>query len=133
MDSNVLISLLNREMGRGVRGLFVEAEAFFERIKEGEHTLVLSNWFFREVKKITYLSRVEILEYFNKLGINVDVVEQKGKLNLSEFSSKGLRFPDSLHAAIAVAQKCECIVTFNIKDFKGLEDRIAVLEPLDFI
>ena len=43
LDSNVFISLIDREIGRDSRGLFVEAEQFLERVKESGDVLVLSD------------------------------------------------------------------------------------------
>lgn len=132
LDSNVFISLMGTELGMRLRGLFVEAELFLERVKRQGCTLVLSELFFREVAKFCYLSKEEVLAYFSKIGVAVEVAEQKGKLPLKEFSGAGLHFSDSLHAAIAVGEKCDCIVTFNIKDFGKIKDKITVLLPDDF-
>ena len=60
LDSNVFISLFEREIGRNARGLFVEAEAFIDRVKNDGHSIVLSNWFFEEVKNKYYMDREEI-------------------------------------------------------------------------
>lgn len=133
LDSNVFISLIDREIGRQVRGLFIEVELFLEQLKKEGHVLVLSEWFFKEVKQACYLDKGEILAYFEKTGIKTEVVEQKEKLSLKEFTNKGLHFPDSLHAAIALKHECDCIVTFNLKDFEKIKDEIEVVEPSAFV
>lgn len=132
LDSNVFISLVDREVGRNARGLFVEAELFLERAKKHGCVLVLSDWFFKEVKKACYLAREEVLDYFLKIGITAEPVAQRETLSLREFKGRGMHFPDSLHAAIAVKHGCDCIVTFNTRDFEKIKDLIAVFEPVEF-
>ena len=132
LDSNVFIALIDREMDRQLRGLFVEAELFLEKVKKHNDILILSDWFFREVQKICYFSKEEVLEYFEKIGIKTEAVEQKQNLSLEEFRKRGMHSQDALHAAIAVEQKCDCIVTFNAKDFEKIKDKIRVFEPLEF-
>lgn len=132
LDSNVFISLIDREIDGGMRGLFVEVELFLERVKEEGHILALSDWFFVEVEKGCHLNKEEALAYFEKIGVKTEMIEQKGRLSLKMFQNKGLHVADSLHAAIAVKQKCDCIVTFNIRDLEKIREMIEVLEPADF-
>ena len=132
LDSNVFISLIDRELGRNIRGLFVEAELFFDKAKKEGHVLVLSDWFFKEVKKICYLDKEEVLEYFEKIGVNVKTVDLNEKVSFEEFSQKGVHFHDALHVAITLHFKCDCIVTFNVKDFEKASYKIMVFEPGTF-
>lgn len=53
----------------------------------------------------------------------------KEKVPLEEFKKRGLHFSDSLHAATALKFECDCIVTFNMKDFEKIDDLIEVFEP----
>jgi predicted nucleic acid-binding protein len=131
LDSNVFISAHKEEMGRNVRGLFIEAESFFNRIHKN-CILVLSEFFFAEVKKHSYLSRKEVLEYFNNSRIKTEIAGQKEKLLVKKYLKKGIHFSDALHAAAAIENKCDCIVTFNTKDFEKIKNEIIVLEPKEF-
>ncbi len=132
LDSNVFISLLDREIGRHIRGLFVEAELFLEKAKKQRAVLALSGLFFKEVEKHCYLNEQEVQEYFERIGIKTEKIETKEKLSLKEFLSEGMHFADALHAAIAIKNKCDCIVTFNTKDFQKIKNKIRIVEPADF-
>ena len=132
LDSNVFISLFNQEIGRHTRGLFVEAESFFEEVKKQGCVLVLSKWFFREAVEFCFSSKEETLDFFNKAGIKTEVADSAKKPQLEYLKESGLHYSDLLHAAVAIQQKCDCIVTFNLKDFKKLKEKITVFEPASF-
>ncbi|MEW6295000.1 MAG: type II toxin-antitoxin system VapC family toxin [Candidatus Diapherotrites archaeon] len=132
LDSNVFISFINKEIGRNVRGLFVEVKLFLEKVKEKEGVLVLSEWFFREAERYCYLTKDEILRYFRKNRIKTEVIEEKETLSLKGFRGRGIHYADLLHAATAIKYKCDCIVTFNVNDFEKIKDKIEIFEPLEF-
>jgi predicted nucleic acid-binding protein len=132
LDSNVLISALRGELGKGLRGLFVEAESFFERVMEKDHTLVLSKLFFKEVGEILFIEKEEVLAYLQSLKIKTETLESTKKLDYRKYLRRGMHFPDCVHAALAINAKCDCIVTFNVKDFTKVKDEIEVLLPREF-
>ncbi len=132
LDSNVFISLFSKELGRNLCGLFVEAEWFFEQVKQKKHFLILSDLFFEEVQKQTYLSKDEITAYFKEQNINFETARIKPGLPWKKFIARGIHYSDALHAATAIAFKCNCIVTFNIKDFEKAKNEIKSFEPSDF-
>jgi len=132
LDSNVFISLIKREVGRGSRGLFVEAESFLEAAKKQDCCIVLSYWFFAEAYNCCYLNKEEILDYFKDKSIKVEIMPKEGQIPWRDFANQGLHFSDALHAAIALSCKCDCIVTFNVKDFEKIKGRINVLPPEEF-
>ena len=125
---------MNLEIGRGIRGLFVEAEAFFRKAKDEKHTLLLSNLFFREVENKIFLNKNEVTDYIVKSGVRIEIISIQEKTVLtSEFTSKGLHHLDAVHVALAKAVKCDCIVTFNKKDFDKINGLIPVFEPSDLL
>jgi len=132
LDSNVFISLFNREVGRNVRGLFVEAESFIEQVKKQDSVLVLSKLFFEEVKVKCFFERREVLKFFDERGVKSIVVEDAFNHLLGRLQRQGIHFSDSIHAATALTSCCDCIVTFNIKDFEKVREKIKVFEPADF-
>ncbi|MCR4368830.1 MAG: PIN domain-containing protein [archaeon] len=132
MDSNVFISLFEREIGRNTRGLFVEAEVFFERVRDLGDVIVLSDWFFEEVKSKRYHLKDEIIAYFEKIGVKTEIASSGGQIGVREHIEMGIHSADALHIAIAIKDKCDCIVTFNSRDFKKAEGQIKILEPQDF-
>ncbi|MFH1588875.1 MAG: type II toxin-antitoxin system VapC family toxin [Candidatus Diapherotrites archaeon] len=131
LDSNVFISLFQVEVGMHKRGLFVEAGTFIEKVKENEHLLVLSNWFFDEINR-HHFTKEDVLKYLEEKEITFELVEEKQKQDLNEFTKKGIHYSDAVHIAIALKHKCDCIVTFNSKDFNKIKDKIQVFEPNEF-
>jgi len=79
---------------------------------------VLSDWFFAEVERAGYWTRLEVLHHFEKNGVNVEIVEPKAQLNVREWQRLGIPRSDAVHAAIAAYARCDCLVTFNVRDFE---------------
>ncbi|MFH1751487.1 MAG: type II toxin-antitoxin system VapC family toxin [archaeon] len=131
LDSNVFISVLKEEIGRNVRGLFVEAGQFFEKVKQEKHVIVLSDWFFEEVIENCFTDINGITEYLKNLGVQLEIVKKQNP-NSRELIKLGLHYSDAVHAAIALQNKCDCIVTFNIKDFEKVSHKIEVFSPEEF-
>jgi predicted nucleic acid-binding protein len=132
LDSNVFISLFNKEIGFGLRGLFVEADSFFELVKKDGETIILSKWFFEEVEKSCLIAKSDILSFFTQKVIKFETVGYPLKDSWKEFAAMGIHSSDSLHVASAIEFKCDCIVTFNVKDFEKVIDIIPVIEPCAF-
>ena len=124
---------MNREIGRGIRGLFIEAEVFFRKVKTEKHTILLSGLFFAEIEKKIYLDKQEVISQFTTLGVAIELIPNPEQtIRTSDFVKRGLHYPDSVHAAFARTGNCDCIVTFNKRDFDKINDLIAVFEPSDF-
>lgn len=132
LDSNVFISAFNIELGSGVRGLFIEAEGFFELARRKGSVLVLSELFFREVEKISKTKRGEVLEFFAQKGLKVELAFAKGDISLKTLLKQGMHSSDAVHAAVAIKSRCGCIVTFNARHFQAVKGSIKVFEPLEF-
>lgn len=132
LDSNVFISLIDREIGKGVRGLFVEAEQFLERVKESGDVLVLSDLFFREVQRKTGMKQESVIAYLENEQVEVETVQQKEPNRVRKLLGKGIHFSDALHVDIALRENCDCIVTFNVKDFENVRELIGLFEPAEF-
>ena len=133
LDSNVFISMFNKELNGNLRGLFVEAEGFFELARRKGCVLVLSELFFKEVKKICRNEENEVLDFLAQRGLKVELAFAQGEVSLKKLLKQGMHSTDAVHAAIAIKVKCDCIVTFNTKDFQAVKNIIPVLEPLEFI
>jgi len=132
LDSNVFISLINKEIDRQARGLFVEAEHFLELLKKKGDVLILSAIFFEEVKEHSHFSQGEVIAYFKEQGIHTQSVGLKPGLPWRMFAVQGLHYSDALHLAAAIAFNCHYFVTFNVKHFEKLECTIKVVEPAEF-
>ncbi len=132
LDSNVFISLVNEEINGRIRPLFIEARLFFNEVKKRGDVLVLSEFFFREVEKICYMRSEDVLVFFEQKGIRLEIIEEKENLNTWRFKQKGLHSSDAAHAAIAIKHNCDCIVTFNLKDFEKISEFIKIFLPAGF-
>lgn len=133
LDSNVFISLLKEEINGQLRPLFIDAEKFFKSAKLGNYIVILSELFFKEVKQACSVDKEKALEYFKNLGVKTSIIFIDYKTLIKESKRIGIHYPDNLHAAIAIKSKCDCIVTFNIKDFGPVESKIQVFDPADFV
>ncbi|MDD5148155.1 MAG: type II toxin-antitoxin system VapC family toxin [Candidatus ainarchaeum sp.] len=132
LDSNVFISWINQEINGNFRPLFAEAELFFRKAKEQGNVLVLPGLFFQEVERKTYQNKESVLAYFETRGIKTEIVQAPENLPLKDFLDKGVHFLDAFHAAIAIEKNCGCIVTFNVKDFEKIKEKIEIFLPSDF-
>ena len=131
LDSNVFISFVKRENGRRVFSLGLQADLFFDNAKNEKNTLVLSELFFKEVKKTISLEPDEILNTLNEIGVFFETVEIRHEMVI-ELEKKGIHYPDSLHASTAILNGCDCIATFNKKDFEKINERIEIISPSEF-
>ena len=99
-----------------------------QEVKKQNHLLVLSELFFNEVKKVTYLSVDEILYKLKCFRVKRFIVATQDT-NLGWLHKKGIHYPDSVHVATALREKCDFLVTFNIKDFEPVGKLIRIVEP----
>jgi predicted nucleic acid-binding protein len=116
-------------MGFSLRGLFVETERFFEAVKIGHHTLVLSPLFLEEVERKTRMEKKDILEELENLGVIVELIREIEKLYINPYTLLGVPRTDAMHIAYAIQSECVMVATSNIKDFKPAERYIQILDP----
>jgi predicted nucleic acid-binding protein len=131
LDTNMFISLVQEEIDSKHRGLFVEARDFFETAKKEKHPICISKLFLREVKKILFMNKKEVIQKLKTLGIQFEFIPNPAEDKIRFFKELKIHFPDYIHAGIAYSC-CDCIVTFNIKDFKNAEKYIPIFSPTDF-
>lgn len=131
IDSNVFISLIREEVFLN-RTLFDEALSFFERVQERKDTIVISELTLKEIKKIGYTEKEEIVEQIKNRKVKSEYIQSNYKIEFTKFEKLGIHIPDSIHVAIAIKERCDCIVTFNIKDFKLANSFIKVIEPSEY-
>jgi predicted nucleic acid-binding protein len=132
LDSNVFISLFQTEIGKHKRGLFIEAEQFIEKVKENSHILVFSDWFFNELRA-HHFTKEDVLNELKERKINFELVKSDKKTKINEFLKQGIHASDAFHIAIAIKEKCDCIVTFDLKDFSKAKNIIKIFEPKEFM
>ena len=131
LDANVFISLFQEEIGHGFRGLNIEARDFFERASKRKDTIYISVLFLKEISKILFMKKEQVLEEFEKRNLKIKLLGKPKKENVLKFYHLGIHHPDYIHAAIAF-ENCDCLVTFNIKDFEKIRHFISLFSPADF-
>ena len=130
VDSNVFISLIREEVSIN-RTLFDEALIFFERVQERKDTILISQLVFDEIQKICFNSREDVIEKFGTL--NISIKEVKDELNLlKEVKESKIHYPDCINANTAIKTNCNCIITFNTKDYLNIRSKIKILQPRDY-
>jgi len=128
----VLISRIKQEIGRDYRLLFSESEEFFEKCKNQEITVLISELFLNEVKKITKLTEEDVLEILEK-DLELSILKIKiNKNDLIKANELNTHKTDALHAAIAINNECDALITWNTKDFEMIKE-LRVLTPEEFI
>ena len=78
------------------------------------------------------MSEAEVTTYFKEQKVNFEIARIKHGLPWRKYVAKGVHYSDALHMATANVFKCDCIVTFNIKNFEKVKDEIKSVEPAKF-
>lgn len=125
VDTNILIDLIadRRPFSKFAIQIFSKAEERKIKLYTSSHSIATTHYLLKkyidekELRDILY----NVLDYLNIVAIDQDVIKKGLK-------SKHKDFEDALQIISAYSiDKLDCIVTRNIKDFKGSE--IAVLTP----
>ncbi len=122
-------------MNGNFRFLSLETKNFFDFCKKEKHIILLSDWFFKEVQKIIFLNRKDVLEEFKRMKVNVFVIEKKPnkKLIYKIIKEFNLHYSDSIHVAVAYENKSDFIVTWNKKDFEKANEFVECIYPKEFL
>jgi len=134
IDSNVIISYINLDFGRNYELMYKRTEDFFSFCKAKKIVLIFSDFTFQELKKKSFYSKEQAIELLSELGLSIEIreTEEKDSSIIKEIIQK-IHYPDSVHAFIALSQKCNAIITWNKKDFEPIEGLIKVLTPEEFL
>lgn len=131
VDSNVFISLIREEVSVN-RTLFDEALSFFEQVQERKDTIVISTLNLLEIKTKSYNTKEDLIDNLTKRKITFKFIENNQNIESKRFEVLRVHRPDSIHVALAIKEKCDCIITFNIKDFILAENFIKVIQPNEY-
>lgn len=138
LDSNVLIAYLLREFGKMTDFMEQAFEDFIVFCEQNNHEIVLSDIFFKEVQKISYTGKEEVVNVIKRISSFIKIVdilsssEEKSLANKIE-QETGLHFADSLHTATALKFHCDYIITWNKKDFNRAYRYVRNLNPKEAI
>jgi predicted nucleic acid-binding protein len=129
VDTNILVDLIadRRPFSKFAINIFSKAEERKIKLYTSSHSIATTHYLLKKYIDEKELRDVlhSILDYLNIVAINLDVIKKGLK-------SKHKDFEDALQIISAYSiDKLDCIVTRNIKDFKGCE--IPVLTPDELI
>jgi len=114
--------------------LETKAKLFIQQqITENKISLVISVILEYENNDNPYELRKSVINDFIKhAGVNVDKSEEV--LNIArEISQKGLKTKDASHLACAIYAKCDYFLTTDDRVLKYKDERIRIINPVDFI
>ena len=104
-----------------------------EMIVSGELEFVASYILEQENDDNPYLERKIAIEDFFKYAV-ADIDETQEIIEIAETArNTGLKIKDFLHVACAIAANCDCLLTTDKRFLKYKNDRIRVLNPIQFL
>jgi len=69
VDSNVFISIIQDEFGKGFEFMSYRSKEFFDRVLNCIHTIVISEAVIKEISAVTLLSDFDIKDVFQSMLI----------------------------------------------------------------
>jgi predicted nucleic acid-binding protein len=78
-------------------------------------------------------ARKESILDFSKHAIDNIIVNQLIMQKANKIKSSGLKAKDALHIACAIYAECDYFITTDDRILKYTDDRIRIIDPLDFI
>jgi predicted nucleic acid-binding protein len=129
VDTNILVDLIadRRPFSKFAIQIFSKAEERKIKLYTSSHSIATTHYLLKKYIDEKDLRDIlhNILDYLNIVAIDQDVIK-KG------LRSKHKDFEDAIQIISAYSiEKLDCIVTRNIKDFKGSE--VLVLTPDELI
>lgn len=129
IDTNILIDLLadRKPFSRFAIEIFVAAENKKIKLFTSSHSIATAHYLLKKyvTEKELREMLLYLLDYLTVIPIDIDVLKRSLK-------SKYKDFEDAIQIVAAQSiEKIDCIVTRNVKDFKGAE--IPVLAPDEFV
>jgi predicted nucleic acid-binding protein len=129
IDTTVLIDLIadRKPFSKFAIEIFDAAESKKIELFVSSHSLATVHYLLKK-----YISEIELREILLDLIAFITIVPIDGEVIKRSLKSKHKDFEDAIQIVAAQSvNKINCIVTRNVKDFKGAE--IAVLTPDEFV
>ena len=126
VDTNVYLNLFKLEEGRWHNFTDVAVE-LFNKVRQGEYTLVISDWVIKEFSKKRDRQEIEkVLKEISKdnlVEIETTVEDKQKARNISSEN-----YPDALHVVLAMKGKAIYLVTRD-SDFEEFGNLIEIRFP----
>lgn len=129
-DTNVYMDLFQNRK-QGFQDFAEFALQFFQRVRDGEYVLIISDWVYDEIKKPNVMgSDKELKELINSFEehqkIHIEKTNQD-KQKARELSKDN--YDDALHVVLAKKANAIYLVTRNIKHFEEFRDIVEITLP----
>ena len=130
-DTNVYINWLNWEKGHGyMRHEGEEALAFFNEIKDKKHVLITSDHLEYQLKSKlgNYQDYTDYVKGLDDKGAHKHMItEETDKIMANNEALKNkTEYEDALHFVLAMKGGAKWLITNNLPDFNGFQDRILI-------
>ncbi|HLD59004.1 MAG TPA: PIN domain-containing protein [archaeon] len=130
LDSNVFISFVREEIDSAFNLRYLESRDFFAFCAEKEHTVLISEWFLREVKHIAFLDKEAVFEDFERMKVKTVFAGNPSQESIFRIMKGcGIHAADAVHVAVALENKADFIVTWNAKDFEKAAGFVKPISP----
>src|SRR3989338_5974794 len=126
VDTNVFVSYLRGEYGNVLTiNQEYEGQKLFERTKECEFTICISELFIEEILGVTKLSKESVNAFFKRFtdtGKLFFIADLESAQNMAAIIASSYKTPkkDAFHAACAICIGA-ILITWNIKDFANIK------------
>lgn len=129
-DTNVYVDLF-KDRKQGFQDFAEFALQFFQRVRDGEYILVISDWVYNEIKKPKVMgSDKELQELINSFETHQRIYIEKTHTDIQEAKQLSYNnFDDALHVILAKKANAIYLVTRNIKHFEEFRDIVEITLP----
>ena len=128
VDSNVFLSYFLREFGANYRFLEERVTQFLAVCYADKHVIIVSDWVVKECRK-KHIVKKDIVELLEKSGLQFEGLKYT-KQDIAKAYGFDTHHADALHIVLTRKAKADVIVTWNKKDFEGID--IRVMSPDEF-
>ena len=134
LDSNVFISFVREEIDPALNLRYVESGNFFAFCAKQKPVLIISEWFLEEVERIIFLNAKSVFEEFERIGAKTIFVGDPQKESVAKIMKEArVHKSDAIHVAVAIENKADFIVTWNLRDFEKTSRLIKPISPSEIL
>ena len=128
LDTNILVDLIGdrKPFSRYAIEIFQQAEVGTLELFTSSHSVATTHYLLKKYMEEKKLREVlnNLLEFLTVIAVDIDIIRKGLRSNHKDFE-------DSIQIFCASSiEKIDCIITRNVKDFKGSE--IRILTPDEF-
>jgi len=128
------MSFIKKEVDSALNFIYIDSANFFALCGKEKHEITLSELFFKEVKKVIFSEKEEVIAWLEEMELNLILVETCNDEKAGKISKEyNIHLADAVHIATTVANKSDAIITWNKKDFIKANKLIESFTPSEFL